>query len=73
MGVKRRQALANIENILPQSAVMSPEIVKVTRPSPPVGNQSIVNGTGGREGRKRPAESVAIAGTEGNKKRLRRL
>ena len=65
--------LASIENILPQSAVVTPEIVKITRPSPPVGNQSILNGTGGRKGQKRPAESVAIAGTEGSKKRLRRL
>ena len=61
-----------IENILPQSAVVTPEIVKTTRPSPPVGNQFIVKGAGGRKSQKRLAESVAICGTEG-KKRLRRL
>ena len=73
MGVKRRRPLVSIENILPQSAVVTPEIVEPTRPIPPVGNQSVVKGAGGRRSHKRPAESVAIAGTEGSKKRLRRL
>ena len=73
MGVKRRRPLFSIENIFPQSAVVTPEIVEPTRPTPPVGNQSAMKGAGGRRSQKRSAESVAIAGTEGSKKRLRRL
>ena len=73
MRVKRRRPLVSIENILPQSAVVTPEIVQPTRPIPPVGNQSVMKGADGRRSHKRPAESVAIAGTEGSKKRLRRL
>ena len=73
MGVKQRRALVSIENILPQSVMVTPEIVESSRPIPPVGNQSVVKGAGGRRSNKRPAESVAIAGTEGSKKRLKRL
>ena len=73
MRVKRRRPLVSIENTLPQPAVVTPEIVQPTRPIPPVGNQSVMKGAGGRRSHKRPAENVAIAGTEGSKKRLRRL
>ena len=59
--------------VLPQSVMVTPEIVESSRPIPPVGNQSVVKGAGGRRSNKRPAESVAIAGTEGSKKRLKRL
>ena len=59
---------------LAQSAVVTPEIVEPTRLIPPIGNQSVMKGAGGRKSQKRwPAESVAIAGTEKSKKRLRRL
>ena len=72
MGVKRRTALASIENILPQSDALTPEIVKTTGPSPLVRKQSI--GEGNRWNRmERPAESMANAGTEESKKRLRKL
>ena len=73
MGVKKRRALVSIENILNQSAVVTPEIVKSTRPSPPVSSQPVMLEAGERRGHKRPAESVVIAGTERSRKRLRRL
>ena len=75
MGVKQRRILVSIENILSQSAMVTSEIVDPTRPGPLAGNQSVVKVAGGRrpKGQKRLAESVAIAGTEGSKKRLKRL
>ena len=73
LGAKQRKALVSIENILPQSAVVIPETVKSTRPRPPVGIQSVMLEDGGKRSHKRPAESVAIAGSERSKKRLRRL
>ena len=73
MEVKQRRALASIENILPQSAVVTPKTAEPAMPSPLVGNQSVMKGAGRRRSQKRPAESVAIAGSEGSKKRLRRL
>ena len=56
MVVKQRRALVSIENILPQSVMVTPEIVESSRPIPPVGNQSVVKGAGGRRSNKRPAE-----------------
>ena len=73
LGAKQRKALVSIENILPQSAVVIPEIVKSTKPNPPVGIQSGMKESYGRRRQKRPAETVAIARTETSKKRLRRL
>ena len=60
MGVKRRRPLISFENILSQSTVVTPEILEPTRPSPPVGNLSVVKGIGGRRSQKWPAESAAI-------------
>ena len=73
MGVKQHRVFVSIENILPQPAMVTSGIAESTRPDPFVDNQSVVKVAGGRRGQKRPAESVAIAGTEGSKKRLKRL
>ena len=73
MGHKQHRPLVSNENILPQSAVAAPEVVEPTRPSPPLGNQFVVKRADGKMSQKRPAENVAIVGTERSKKRLRRL
>ena len=75
MGVKQHRVLVSIENILPQPAMVTTEIVEPPRPGPTVGNQSVMKVVGERRprGQKRPVESSAIAGTEGSKKRLKRL